>query len=226
MNNLMDNNSKEMNAVVETFIIEETKELIYDGEKLEKWNNLVQELGLNGQNKIVAPEKSPVPFMHMKKTLLNIAETLCPRKIDVKEFSITPIPVEILNLIALSHKEHYFNKIEIWYDDEKPDPFCVGMTGYWYEMTFYDDHNKDLKGQEFKTEQALKDAGGKRPSYVTRAHYLIGKWGDVKRSFKELQKMATERYVLEHSITYKEQIKKAQRELDDVELEAAKRFAI
>jgi len=44
----MKNNSKEMKTVVETFLMEETVELTYDQEKLDKWNGLVEELGLLG----------------------------------------------------------------------------------------------------------------------------------------------------------------------------------
>ena len=100
MDNLLSHNSETMATVVETFVIEETAELIYDGEALETWNNLVSELGLKGQTEIVKPEKSPIPFMHLKQGYVNMFETLCPRKVDVSEYNKTPIPVEILKLIA------------------------------------------------------------------------------------------------------------------------------
>ena len=40
----LQNNSSEMKTVVETFIIEETADLIYDNEQLDKWNELVDKL--------------------------------------------------------------------------------------------------------------------------------------------------------------------------------------
>src|SRR5688572_22578206 len=122
----LENNSSEMKTVVETFVIEETAELIYDNEKLDKWNELVGDLGLSGQTKIIKPTKSPIPFMHLKTSMKNVFEVLCPRKVAVEEYDVTPIPLEILELVALSKKEGYFTSIEIWYDEKSPDPVCVG----------------------------------------------------------------------------------------------------
>jgi hypothetical protein len=55
------NNHESMKTIVETFLIEETIDLIYDNEQLDKWNKHVQELGLIGQTKIVQTDKSPIP---------------------------------------------------------------------------------------------------------------------------------------------------------------------
>ena len=127
MKKLLENNSNEMKTIVETFLIEETSDLIYDNEQLDKWNKYVDELGLDGQTKIVKPTKSPIPFMHLKQSYKAICEELCPRKVDVEKYDVTPIPVEILDIIALSKREGYFNKIQIWYDDKTPDPFAIGV---------------------------------------------------------------------------------------------------
>ena len=135
MENLLNNNSNEMKTIVETFVIEETASLIYDNEQLDKWNGLVAELGLTGQTSIQTKEKSPIPFMHLKANFVAVFETLCPRKVDVSEYNISPIPLEILDLIALSVNEKYFDKIQIWYDDKNPDPVCIGLKGSWYSYT-------------------------------------------------------------------------------------------
>jgi len=121
------NNSNEMKTVVETFVIEETQELIYDNDQLEKWNRYVEELGLVGQKQIVKEDKSPIPFMHLKTSMISVFECLCPRKVNVEDYNVTPIPVEILDLIALSKREGYFETIQIWYDEKSPDPVCVGL---------------------------------------------------------------------------------------------------
>ena len=152
MRNLLTHNSETMATVVETFVIEETAELIYDGEALENWNNLVSELGLKGQTAIVKPEKSPIPFMHLKSGLVNTFKTLCPRNVDVVDYDKTTIPVEVLKLISLSKSEDYFDKIQIWYDDKTPDPVCVGITGYWFQNSWDNARNRDLDGKKFKTE--------------------------------------------------------------------------
>jgi len=220
----MEKNSKEMKTKVETFIIEETAELIYDGKKLEQWNKKVAKLGLAGQTEIINKDKSPIPFMHLKKTMKNVFATLCPREVTVEEYNITPIPLEILDLIALAKKEKYFQKIIIRYDDEKPDPVCMGLTGYFYESTYYTDSNQSLKNKEFNTEEDLKAAGGEHPVFMIKETYLIGKWADVKHSFETLIEMAKKRYIKEESARHKSDIKISQRYLDDIPTEAETRF--
>lgn len=196
---LLKNNSNEMATVVETFLTEETVQLIYDGEELEKWNRIVEELGLKGQTHIVKKDKSPIPFMHLKTSMCSVFETLCPRKVDVKDYNISPIPVEILDLIALSVKEEYFYKIQIWYDEKSPDPVCVGFK--------YDTEEHAKAGYEWYAEK-----------------YLLGKWGDVKHSFSTLIEMAKKRFLVEQTASYKQQLKHYTRALEDIENEAITKF--
>ena len=217
-------NSKDMKTVVETYIIEETQELIYDNEQLIKWNELVGELGLEGQKKIVSPDKSPIPFMHMKSSLVNVFETLCPVKVDAEEYNVTPIPVEILSLMSLSKREGYFKKLEVWYDDKAPDPAVIGYTGYWGEMPWYTDSVAKLKDKQFESKQDLIDAGANHPSFYTHERYLLGRWGGVKMSFDELKKKASERFIGEKKNILLGEIKERQRGLDDLESEAFNRF--
>lgn len=226
MDNLLSHNSETMATVVETFVIEETAELIYDGEALETWNNLVSELGLKGQTEIVKPEKSPIPFMHLKQGYVNMFKTLCPSNVDVSEYNKTPIPVEILKLIALSTNENYFDKLQIWYDDKNPDPVAVGITGYWYQSSWSNNRNKDLDGKRFKSKQECKDAGATSEIHFSeQEHYLIGKWADVKQSFEELKERAKTRFIEENGASYRSQIKYYQRQLNDLEEDVIKRFS-
>ena len=226
MENLLSHNSESMATVVETFVIEETAELIYDGEALDNWNSLIQELGLKGQTEIVKPEKSPIPFMHLKTGLINVFKTLCPRQVSVESYNVTPIPLEILKLVALAKKDNHFNKIEIWYDDKTPDPICVGITGYYYQSTWGDNRNKELDNKHFNSEQDCKDAGATGSIYFAeKSHYLIGKWADVKQSFAELKERAHSRFLEEQGANYRSQIKDYQRRLDDLENDAIQRFS-
>lgn len=225
------NNSNEMKTVVETFVIEETAELIYDNEKLDKWNELVKDLGLKGQTTIVTPEKSPIPFMFIKTGMKSVFETLCPRKVDVAEYDVTPIPVEILDLVALSKREDYFTNVQIWYDDKDPDPLCVGVLGR-FIIHKKGTHNQ-IGTDEFKTKQdtldfikdnKLKSAEPYDYSWKNTKYYLLGKWADVKHSFEELKEMATKRYIAEKGNDYRKQIVLANRGLDDLETEAFEKF--
>lgn len=220
----LQNNSKEMKTIVETFVIEETAELIYDNEKLDKWNELVGELGLEGQTKLVQPERSPIPFMPMNNSLTNILQTLCPRSVQVEDYNVSPIPVEILDLISLSKREAYFQSVEIWYDEKSKDPFCVGITGSWKEVSWYANSVKELEDVEFKSKKEVINAGGKHPYFMEKQKYLLGKWADVKHSFDELKQMATKRFIGERENELKKTIKDAERGLIDLETEAFDRF--
>jgi len=226
MNNYQTNNSKEMNTIVETFIIEETAELIYDGDKLTKWNSLVNELGLQGQSNINTPEKSPNPFMHMKNNMVNIFDCLCPKRDSVENYKTTPIPLEILEIIALAKRENYFDEIQIWSDDKAPDPACIGVV---YETWYAHTNEGGLKGSfKTKAEAQIKmenEGWDKRKPYPTNpTFYLMGKWADVKHSFDELKQMAVKRFQEFEGNKLKHEIVKAQRALLDLETLAFEKF--
>lgn len=114
--------------MVETFVIEETKELIYDGDQIEEWKAKCQELGLENQLTLAQEGKSPIPFAFMNQVAKRVYETICPMKVEIIKYSKTPIPLEVLGLIQLSQREKYFKSVEIWYDDRSPDPLAVGRV--------------------------------------------------------------------------------------------------
>ena len=215
----MKNNAESMKTVVETYIIEETAPLIYDGEQLEKWNSLIKDLGLTGQQAIRQPNKSPIPFMYLKASLVDVFQTLCPMQTLATDYNKTPIPLEIVELIALSVKEEYFDEIKIWYDDKSPDPACIGITKRWGPTN---DCN-------FKTREEAQAVHGKDEirswNYETN-HYLLGKWADVKQSFEELSQKAMTRYIKEQRATLERYIKDYERDLENLIQTAEERFNI
>jgi hypothetical protein len=217
------NNHESMKTIVETFLIEETIDLIYDNEQLDKWNKHVQELGLIGQTKIVQTDKSPIPFMHLKSSYKAICETLCPSVADVEQYNITPIPVEILDLIALSKKEGYFGKIQIWYDEKSPDPFAVGVSGEWIPRRAGQGWLWSEAQKRYEDALAYCD-GNEKPYFSEKQFYLIGKWADVRRSWKELRQMATDRYVEKKGNEYQKAMLAAKRGLEDLKTEAFDKF--
>lgn len=183
-----------MKTEVETYIIEETQELIYDNEKLDQWNDMIGKLGLIGQTKVVKAEKSPIPFLWMNQTLVKVFEELCPRKTKIEEYDKTPIPVEALSMVALSKNESYFDKIEVWYNDKNPDPALVG-----YKYTKGDSEwNKDWYADK----------------------YLLARWSDVKASLSELTNRARKLFILRRTNEISDAIKNQQRALEDVEIDA------
>lgn len=221
-----ENNSMQMKTEVETFVIEETAELIYDNEKLEKWNELVNKLDLKGQATVVKKkDKSPIPFLWMNQALINTFETLCPRKVPIADYDKTPIPVEILDLVALSINENYFKEIEIWYDDKNPDPVCVGIDCqyYGYKGKAYSTENRT---EDMPTREEVKNAipEGNTIYTTNEKMYLLGRWADVKQPLEELKEKAKKRYIEEKSNSLRESIKYYTNQLENVEDEANSRF--
>ncbi len=222
-----------MKTVVETFIIEETAPLIYENEQLDKWNGYVAALGLEGQTKIVKKDKSPIPFMHLKTSHEVMFKTLCPKEVDIKEYDITPIPVEILDLVALSVKEEYFDRIQIWYDDKKPDPVCVGIISDFYIYS-YQGVPRELVGKTVKNRDVAMamvkaivpdfEVGSSIGWSTNHKTYLIGKWGDVKHSFETLKQMAMKRFKNELSIDLKNNLKKVQTAIADIDETVEQKF--
>jgi len=214
---------------IETYLIDEVKQMIYDDDKLTEYKELAQQLGL--KENLTVDNKSPIPFHPMKDIERNVFGELCPKKTPFKEFDETPIPLEILKLIKLGLDEKYFTTVEIWHDYKKPDPVAVGIVGYWY---FYDsgytrikENGKDVEFTDRnKANEYLKNNPDITISFAETKNYLIGRWADVKASFKELQQRAKERFILDLSVRYEKQLKEAQRNLDDVKLNATERFGI
>jgi hypothetical protein len=232
-------NASEMATVVETYLVEETADLIYDGEKLDKWNALVAELGLKGQTHICKPDKSPIPFLVMNQEMTAIFETLCPTQVSVENYNQMPIPVEILDLIALSRKENYFEQIYIWYDEKQKDPVCIGekrryriniKSGGWYK-------DPATGGEMFFSSkescaQYIKDNGitGCEPYCATWdgdiQRYLLGRWADVKQSMNELRQRARERFVSIRKSEIEKEITDRKRQLEDLNFEAGQKFGL
>lgn len=198
---MIQNNNQSMKTVVETFLVEETIDLIHDNEKLDKWNAIVNELQLEGQKTIVKEDKSPIPFLWMNSGLIATFKTLCPTSVDVKNYNKTPIPVEILDLVALSLKENYFDFIEIWYNEREKDPVCIGL--------------------KTQPEYVNKDDWYRR---CFSEKYLIGRWADVKESLDTLVKKAKALYIESIKSQAKQKIRDAQRELEDAEFKADQEF--
>ena len=208
-----------METTVETFLQEDVKSLIYEPSDLQRWHNLVKELKLKGQHDVAQPNKSPIPFLRLNSQFVKVFEILCPAVESVEDFSFSPIPLEILELISLSVREKYFGQINIWYDDTNPDPVAIGRTGQWEEMVI-----KTLLEKNFNTRQEVLDAGGQHPHFYTTGYYLIGRWGDVNRSFAELKEMAKARFIKSETMKWESNLSKVYRQIFDVEVEAFNLF--
>ena len=150
----------------------------------------------------------------MDETLYNIAETLCPVKVALKDYDEMPIPLEIMELVAMSVREDYFTEIEVWSDSKDKDPFVIGKLKQFYIR----DHawNRLDEKTVFKTEELakkhLKTLNKNEyvisQEYSAEKSYLIGKWGDVKESFSVLKKKAYDKYLKIEKNTFQDNIDK------------------
>jgi hypothetical protein len=217
---------------VQMYYVEETTELLYDNEKLQRWDTLVNELNLIGQRGVYEKDKSPIPFQPMNVRLENIFRTLCPMVRKVDEFDVIPIPLEILEGVLLSKREGYFTKIEVWYDEKQKDPVVIGEVGVWKGDDVYGNYIKDENGKtkEFSSLEELKEvqksigAEGKWTKHETKARYLIGRWGDVAMTLEELAKMAYSRYVSEKRNEYEKVVIENKHKIELLKNEAESMF--
>lgn len=195
------NNSQSMATVVETFFVEETTNLIHDNDALQKWNDKVNELELEGQRSVVVEDKSPIPFLWMNAALVSTFEVLCPTRIDINKYDKTPIPVELLEIVSLCVKENYFAKIKVWYNEKQKDPVIVG-----YSMPKDGDVNSDWS-----------------LTYYSKK-YLIGRWADVKASLDSLIVRAKKLFTHSETLRLKQEIRERQRNLEDLETTVETKF--
>jgi hypothetical protein len=116
---------------VELYIEEEKASLISEPEE---WLAKVTSLGLEKQAALMKEEgKGAVPFLRMDRGLRNVFETLCPREVSIDDFNAEPIPLMALSMYALAVREKYFDMVQIWHNENEPDPIMVGIIkqGEW-----------------------------------------------------------------------------------------------
>ena len=146
---------------IKSFLIEEHKETIFDGNEIDKWKELVSELGLSKQENFINGTASPMPFPVMSEAQQAIYSEILESKESYKEFSTEAIPLQVLNLISFCEKESHFDVIQIWYSYKNPDPLVVGLK--------YPDEESRNKGYSW-----------------TRVPYLVAQWGAKIKSIGEL----------------------------------------
>jgi hypothetical protein len=140
---------------------------------------------------------------------------------DFKEYSKTPMPLEVMRELAFCKSENYFNSIKIWYDDKTPDPIAVG-TSTRYSATYYKTQDDKDKGSYYNRESTPYDFTSREQAkdYVETMgfvfndtniqtnEYLITRWADELRPMEELKKLALDRlkdkYVSEWNKAIKE----------------------
>ncbi len=112
---------------VEIYLEPELEEMVGSVEVTEEWKQLAEELGMEGQLKLITPksgeesDKNPSPYIHMNAKAERVFAILCPEVVDYKKYDKSTIPRDVLREIAMAERLKFFDKICIWYDDASPD---------------------------------------------------------------------------------------------------------
>jgi len=206
---------------IQTFRNAELDNVILEIGDQDEWKQLAAEMGLDKQMEFVQQAKSPLPYPYMNQSMQNIFGTLCGTKTDFKDYSKTPMPLEVMRELAFCKTEKYFTTIKIWYDDKTPDPIAVG-TSVRYSASYYKTqedkdrssyHDRESTPYDFTSKEQAKDyvetMGFVFNDFNTQTNdYLITRWADELRPMEELKKLALERlqdkYVSEWNKAIKE----------------------
>lgn len=143
------------------YLIEEHKQTIFEGSEIDKWKEIVAELGLTMQEELINNVKSPLPFPIMSDAEQTIYSAILEYKDKYNSFDAEAIPLSVLGLIKFCIDENHFDKIEIWYSRNNPDPLVIGKR--------------------------FRDESDRTNNYNWRMnHYLIAQWGGKIKPLKEL----------------------------------------
>lgn len=88
---------------------------------------LVEELGLDGQRKLLSAEKKVNPFRTMTMHEYAAYKCFLPRHVRVSDYA-NPIPIRVLEILALAKSLDFFTSFEIWSNDD--DPLLVGVKDH------------------------------------------------------------------------------------------------
>lgn len=115
---------------VETYEVEEIQgelgQMAADAEALE----LIQQLGLSGQQSISNPDTATrQPYRRMTQLEQNVFTVLFPTRTPVRDYRSGLIPLRVLQVIAHAQDCGLFKRLEIWHpkDAREKDPVLVGV---------------------------------------------------------------------------------------------------
>jgi hypothetical protein len=202
--------------MTEIFFEKELADISFDVEKLDEWKELAAQLGMDSQLALSKGDKSPIPYPYMNDNMFRVYDTLCPSHKEFRQYNNTTIPLDVMKQIAFSVKENHFHSIQVWADDKEPDPFVIGII-----CKFFNWDVKDEKGNRihFDTkEECLNhpDNIKKEVSETDKKHYLIARWGDELKSFKELKQKALDRLIEKYTSELQREIKEKTTKLNSI----------
>lgn len=113
-------------VLIETYEVEEAE---WAGDEMdkEKYLQLIDACGLEGQKKIIQNEGA-IPFQRLSEQDKRVWQAFCPGKYKATAYAQGVIPLRVLGLINVCTERKYFQRIEIWTENANaPDPVVVGI---------------------------------------------------------------------------------------------------
>lgn len=123
--------------------------------------NLIEELGLTGQQELISGHgktKQRMPYRKMTAEEFRVYDTIFERKANIKTYGDEPIPLRVLQVAA--HAKDVYDELQVWHkpNADIKDPILVGVK---------------------------KGAG-----YGERELFLLARWGDILQPWGEIVKLA------------------------------------
>ena len=172
----------------------ETFEATEGTENIDDIQELVDELGLEGQKKLVHPSGERNPFRHMTLEEELVYSTILPKVIPLKQYDRGPIPKRVLE-IAREARRHFqpHNKEDtttglfVWCPNSAADrdPLLVGV---------------------------LRD---KEVTY-SKDKFILARWGEVLEAFPVLRERAAKQKLVRYKATLQAIAADAARALEQV----------
>jgi hypothetical protein len=162
----------------------ENEILIMDEQELISYNQLAEELGIKPKKQDDI-QNCPIVYPILNEAMQRQLKALCPSSTDLKEYTRSTIPVEILRVCKFCIDNEMFDDIKVWFDDKQLDPLIIG-----YKWRSEEDKQKGYSWNKNK--------------------YLIARWGDCAKEIPELLSDGFERVkqqLLDKAVEVNEKVK-------------------
>lgn len=131
---------------------------------------MIERLGLNGQRTLISKAEGAagatvLPYQEMTAEELAVYGIIFPQHDDVAMYAAGPIPLRVLQVVALAVERQWFTRLEVWHKragSAKEDPILVGCK---------------VDPQH---------------TWMVRQHFLLARWGDALAPYAALLMQAAE----------------------------------
>jgi hypothetical protein len=115
--------------------IEPELESLQDETNASEWFEICSQLGLDKQLSLASKSetKKAPPYMFCDPKTKKIIEILCPCKVKLMDYQSSTIPIDVMKEIQKCKEHGWYENFEIFYDNQSPDPFVLGVLPNEYE---------------------------------------------------------------------------------------------